>query len=130
MANDAKRPLFHRFQNREAYSPKASAGGKRTNEQAGASVFAEVFALNNPLGTYWADYAQSEAIELSVDEDAEIGGCDRVKIIASGDAITLSSDYTWTNVGSEEISTVADDENIIMVCMVSDTEIEYAVKVV
>lgn len=130
MSNERKRPLFHRFANREAYNPAASAGGKRTNDTVGAQAFAGSFAFNNPLGTYWEDYTQTGVLELTVDSEAEIGGCDRVKIIASGDAITLDGDYTWTNVGSEEISIVAADENIIMAVKVSATEIEYAVKVV
>ena len=92
--------------------------------------FSGSFDLDHTAGIYYNDYTQTDDVELSISEASVVGGNARVKIIANGDAITLDNAYTWTNVGSEEISTVAADENILMVNRVSATEIEYAVKVV
>lgn len=125
---DSNRPLFHRFQNREAINFKASVG-KKLLDGNDVAVFAGELALNNPLGTFWPDYAQTGALELTVGEDAEIGGCDRVKITANGSAITLSGLYTWKNIGSTAIDTTAAAVNVIMVLMVSTTEMNYTVKV-
>lgn len=125
---ESNRPLFHRFQNREAINFRSSIG-KQLLDNNNVAVFAGELALNNPLGTFWPDLAQAGAIAITVGEDAEIGGCDRVKITANGDAITLDGGYTWNNIGTDAISIVNNDINIIICLMVSATEINYCVKV-
>ncbi len=125
---ESNRPLFHRFQNREAINFRASVG-KELLDRNNVAVFAGELALNNPLGTYWPAYAQTGALEITVGEDAEIGGADYVKITASGDAITLSGSYTWNNVGSASIDNTIGVVNAIIFVMVSATEINYSVKV-
>lgn len=124
---ESLRPLFHRFQNREAVNFRASEG-KRLNNNVNTPAFAGELALNNPLGTYWPNFAQAGALVITVGEDAEVGGNDRVKITADGNTITLDPAYTWKNIGSDSIGVVAGNVNILMVNMVSATEIEYAVK--
>lgn len=125
---ESNRPLFHRFQNREAINFRSSVG-KQLLDHNDVSVFAGELALNNPLGTFWPDFAQAGALELTVGEDAEIGGCDRVKITADGNAITLSGSYTWTNIGADSIDSAVGQVNVLVILMVSLTEINYTVKV-
>jgi hypothetical protein len=91
--------------------------------------FSGQFRLDNVVGTFWNDYTQTGALELSARNDGEIGCGDRVKITANGSAITFSSNYTWTNVGTDSISAVAAAVNTILVWKVSPTELNYVVKV-
>lgn len=88
------------------------------------------FRLDNPLGSFWNDYTQSGALVLSAHNDGVIGGGDRVRIIADGNTITLSSNYTWVNIGTDSISTTLNAINIIYVVKVSATELNYTVKVI
>lgn len=125
---ESNRPLFHRLANREAINFKASEG-KRINDGNNALVFAGELALNNPLGTFWPDYVQAGALALMVGEDAEIGGCDLIKITADGNAITLDPAYTWKNIGSDSISVVVAAINILLILKVNNTEINYTVKI-
>lgn len=127
MADDSKRPLFQRSRStREAVNMKASEGGKRFNTGLQASVFTGEAALNNPLGTYWPDLAQSGALVLSEGTDAEVGGCDQVKITADGSGITVPG--AWVNVGTDEIDTTAAAVNRLIIVK-TQTEIQYVNKV-
>lgn len=110
---------------------EASPNGKRKNGQADQGAFdpALGLALNNPLGTFWPDYVQTAALEISPGEDAEVGGADNITIIASGDGITLDAGYTWTNVGSDEIDTTDTAINELLFLKKSETEIIYTCKI-
>lgn len=88
------------------------------------------FILTDPVGTFWNDYTQTGALQLSANNNGIIGGGDRVRILANGSAITLSSNYTWVNVGTDEISAVNGNTNILLVWKVSETELNYVVKVI
>lgn len=108
--------LFQRLPSGDVIEPGVSPNGKRQSPftpQRGPSraVFNGELALNNPIGTIWPNYNQSGALEITVDDDAEPGGCDCIRIIANGDAITLDSAFTWVNVGSDSIGTTAADVN-------------------
>lgn len=92
--------------------------------------FTGQFRLSNPVGVFWNDYVQTAALEFTAANDGIIGGGDRLKLTANGDAITFSSNYTWTNIGTDAISIVASDINIILVWKVSQTELNYVVKVI
>ena len=129
--NTHKRPLFKRLSNRECINFEASPNGKREQGRPdqGAFVPATGLALNNPLGTYWPDYTQTAALEITVGEDAEPGGGDRLQITANGDGITLDAAYTWNRLGSTDIDTTDTAINVIHFDMVSETEIDYAVTV-
>ena len=98
---DFKRPLFHRFLNREAVNLKASVGGKWYNDGKQSDVFTGEFAFNNPLGTYWPALVQTDDIVLSEGGDSEVGGNDYVKITANGDAITVPG--AWKQMGATAI---------------------------
>lgn len=125
---ESNRPLYHRFLNKEAVNFRASVG-KTLNDGSNVAAFAGELALNNPLGTYWPDYAQTGALELTVGEDAEVGGCDRVKITANGSGITFAASHTWKNIGSQALDTSNGAVNVLMLLMVSNSEINYSVKV-
>jgi hypothetical protein len=88
------------------------------------------FKLIDPVGTFWADYTQTGNLELSALNDGIVGGGDRVRITANGDSITFSSNYTWLNVGTDDVSIVDGDINIFFAWKVSPTEINYCVKVI
>lgn len=125
------RPLFARLFNGQCINFTSSPNGKRlrgTPDQ-GAFVPATGLALNNPLGTYWPDYTQTAALEITVGDDAEVGGGDRIQITANGDGITLDSNYAWNRLGSTDIDTTDTAVNVIHFDMVSETEIDYAVTV-
>lgn len=92
--------------------------------------FSGQFDLTSLAGTYWNPYTQTGALELSAKNDGIIGGGDTLTLIASGDAITFSSNYTWVNIGTDDISIVASDINYITVVKVSASELRYGVKVV
>lgn len=92
--------------------------------------FTGQFILSNLVGTFWNDYTQTGVLELSAANDGIIGGGDRVKLLANGSAITLSSNYTWVNVGTDDISIVNGNTNVIFVWKVSSTELNYVVKVI
>jgi hypothetical protein len=107
------------------------ANGARYNPAANipsALEFDGEFALTNPLGHLYPDHEQAGDLELIGSDNAQPGGCARVRIIASGDAITVPA--SWVNVGTDEIDTTAGAENILFVLQVSDTEVNYACKVV
>jgi hypothetical protein len=87
------------------------------------------FRLDNLSGTYWNDYSQTGALELSAKNDGIVGGSDRVKITANGSAITFSSNYTWVNVGTDSITATLNTVNLITVWKVSKTELNYVVKI-
>lgn len=111
------RPLFKRFQNREVYSPRASVGGKYNNTGVQSVAFSGELSLNNPLGTLWNDLAQTGAINITVGQDAEEGGCDSVRIVSNGSAITLDAAFTWINMGSDSLgANLADVNEIIFLC--------------
>lgn len=131
MGNVSTRPLFTRLHNRECVNFEASPNGKRVRGKNDQGAFdpALGLALNNPLGTFWPDYVQAAALEILVGEDAEVGGGDRIQITANGDGITLDSNYTWNRLGSTDIDTTDTAINVIYFCMVSETEIDYAVTV-
>lgn len=129
MGNVSTRPLFRRLHNRECVNFEASPNGKRRNGYPDQGAFVDTLALNNPLGTYWPDYVQAAALEILVGSDAEVGGGDRIQITANGDGITLDSNYTWNRLGSTDIDTTDTAINVIYFCMVSETEIDYAVTV-
>lgn len=91
--------------------------------------FGGQFKLTNPDGTYWSDYTQTGALELSAKNDGVVGGSDRVKILANGSAITFSSNYTWVNVGTDAVSASNGVTNLFVVWKVSETELNYVVKI-
>lgn len=129
MGNEARRPLFRRFQNREAYNPASSNGGKRVlGGEDNTNNFAGEFALNNPLGTYWNNKVQAGALALSEGSDSEVGGFDRVKITADGSGITVPG--AWVNIGAGAIDTTNGAVNIIRVWKVANSEVNYDVFVV
>jgi hypothetical protein len=86
------------------------------------------FALTNPLGHLYPDHIQTGALALSESDNAQPGGCARVKIIANGDAITVPG--SWVNVGTDAIDTTVTVENILFVLKVSATEVNYVCKIV
>lgn len=113
----------------ERFQPCASQNGKRIEGQlVDTPTFNGTLCFNNPLGTYWDDYNQSGALVITVGEDAEVGGCDRVKVIADGNTITLDPAYSWKNIGADAIGEMAGDTNIFWFIRISPTEIEYSVK--
>lgn len=91
--------------------------------------FTGQFRLTDPIGTFWNDYTQTGALQLTAANDGVIGGGDRIRITADGSAITFSSNYTWVNVGTDAVSTTLNDVNVMLVWKVSDTELNYVVKV-
>lgn len=120
---ERNRPLFHRFANREAVNFTASMGGKVSKDGNNVLTFTGEFALNNPLGTYWSDHVQNGALILSEGVDSEIGGKDRIRLIADGSGIDIPAE--WINVGVDAISEADGDINIIEIVKVSDSEINY-----
>lgn len=92
--------------------------------------FTGQFRLSDPVGIFWADYTQSGALVLSAANDGIVGCGDRVKIIADGNTITFSDNYTWINVGTDSIDTTATAVNIVLVWKVSATELNYVVKII
>lgn len=106
--------LFKRLSNGDVIEPFCSPNGKYVPpDEVGQSVstFTNELALNNPIGTIWPNVNQSGALEITVGNDAMPGGCDSVRIVADGNAITLDADFTWVNIGSDSIGTTAADVN-------------------
>lgn len=92
--------------------------------------FTGQFRLSDPVGTFWNDYTQAGALLLTARNDGIVGGGDRIRITADGNAITLSTNYTWVNVGTDAISAVLNAINVMLVWKVSETELNYVVKVI
>jgi len=90
--------------------------------------FAGVLRLTTPFGTFWDDYIQVGALTITTSGQAEIGGVDRIKITSNGSAITLPS--TFTNVGTDSISTSVGAQNILYVVKTGDNAYDYTVKVI
>lgn len=74
----------------------------------------------------WPDLVQTGVLNLSANPDANVGGCDYLKLTANGSAINVPAE--WKNIGSESISATAGHINRIIVRK-TPSEIVYSVKV-
>jgi hypothetical protein len=107
--------LYIRLLTGQTYEPYCSTGKQVSPDQPQfkpeRTNFNGNLALNNPIGTIWPNYAQAGALQISVDTDAVLGGCDNLRIVADGNAITLNPAFTWVNIGSDNIGTTLADVN-------------------